>query len=88
MKGLTKNINIVKVDLSWNGLMGETLAKMLRKLFMKNKILAEIDLQYNRWVVSTWHTRRWLFFCFSNIQKEFQVRIASHFRAHSRSPRH
>lgn len=53
MKGLTKNINIVKVDLSWNGLMGETLAKMLRKLFMKNKILAEIDLQYNRWVLGT-----------------------------------
>lgn len=61
MKGLTKNINIVKVDLSWNGLMGETLAKMLRKLFMKNKILAEIDLQYNRWAIGAYVAEQYIF---------------------------
>lgn len=67
MKGLTKNGNLVKVDLSWNGLMGETLSKMLRKVFLKNNVLAEVDLQYNRWVfVSHDHGLFLEFACHSN----------------------
>lgn len=53
IKGLTKNVNLIRVDLSWNGLTGEAFSKSLRKLFVKNKVLAEIDLQYNRWALYT-----------------------------------
>lgn len=48
LKGLVKNQAVKLMDLSWNGLSGELFAKTCRAVFRKNRVLEEINLEFNR----------------------------------------
>lgn len=47
LTGLSKNVCLRRLGLAWNGLIGEQFAKNLRKALAKNKLIEELNLEFN-----------------------------------------
>lgn len=48
LTGLTKNKVLLAIDLSWNNLNGNNFAEALKTVLMKNKVLEEINVEFNK----------------------------------------